>query len=771
MIRTSSALDAAIRGDGRKFETLVTVDFASLRFDSALAVRAENATSGSIPDQIADGFAFYYPNRFFLGRPLPARLFPSVPNIHAGAGYQPRRALQKTHVGYIGPLAGPDGSIEDLVGIRFSPRTIRGFKIVTDPSRIIRDATLTVYADDRSVLAERGIENNESSEILLSFSAVETARRSAYVELEIHRGTPNLRPWILQFSPSLTRTFSADDLISWKIETKRSETKEAAVGRVLIRSLALTLFNSRREFDFYNPDSELYGALQPGLPVEVRLSLAGEDLFASTFYAQSIEAAEDEADVKIKALDLIGFRKDRPIDAAIAESVSAVDAFIFLASRIGLGVESIDERLRSVVLPFFSFSGTVGACLNELCVLTGALCYVSADGLKLVVLRAESMRGRSRYPRRWFSSDEYGKTSVESQDKIPTVVTVQYTALSFDQGDSVSSTFTRRYVDIPVQAYPPEQTVIPTYDRSPGAGLPPGWVFTFEKPANYLRVDFSDSYAWESLEYEAVDNGDGTVTIRVWNFGNTSLDEQLTVAVMARDNAKVIKLMDEDQLVPSRPAEYVAQLESDDIVIRNSPNAPYEFTVELVDKIAITSIVPGNRQKPGQFEYVVEPNSYGCLVRVWNYLATEQTFSVAVYGRRLVESDSAKTMRFRDEEGVRERGEIVKDLSLSGIPSVALAAEIARSSAAYYRAFLSRQTVTPWADPRMEVGDHVAVESMRGYGWVHGIIDEHTLEFASGVSQSYKVLEVRRHNRDCRVVGGATVGDRPGVALEQGDPV
>ncbi len=771
MIRTSEALDAAIRGDGRQFATAVTVDFASLRFDPSLAVLAPNAIDGCIPDQITDGFTFYHRDRFFLGRSLPERLFPSVQNIHASSGYQPRRSFQKSHVGYIGALAGADGSLNDLVGIRFSPRTIRTFKIVTDPSRIIIDATLRIYAADRSVLALREIVGNLTAEIVEAFTATETARKASYIELEIHRGTPSLRPWILLFSPSLVRSFTADDLVNWKIETKRAENKEATIGRVIIRSLSLTLFNAAREFDFYNSDSELYGSLQPGIPVEVRLSLADEDVFSSTFYTQSIESSEDDADVKIKASDLIAFRKDRPIDAAIAESVSAVDAFRYLATRIGLGIKSIDERLRAVVLPLFSYSGTVGSALNSLCIITGALCYVSTDGHQLVVQRAESMRGRSRYPRRWFSADEYSKLASESQDKIPTVVTVQYTTLSFDEGESAEETFTRRYIEIPVQEYPPEQTVVPTYDREPGAGLPPGWEFTIAKPDSYLRVEFSDAFAWESLEYEAEDNGDGTITVKVWNFGNTSLDEQLTVAVMVLDNAKIIKLLDDEQIIPARPAEYGAQIESDDISVRNSPNVPYEFVVELSDKIAITSIVPGNRQKPGQFEYTIEPNSYGCLVKVWNYFATEQTFGVSIYGRRLVESGAAKTLRFRDEEGIRERGEIVKDLTLSGIPSVSLATEIARSSAAFYRSFRARQSITPWADPRMDVGDHVAVESMRGYGWVHGIIDEHSLEFGAGLSQAYKILEVRKHNRDSRVVGGGTVKDRPGVVERKGDPV
>lgn len=762
MIRVDDSIETKILGDNREYQSTIQANWLSLRFDNSVAVLAPNAQTGSIPDQIVEDSLDFDPNRFFLGTRLPARLFPSVANIYAGQGYTPRRVLYKSKVGYIGPLANGAGIVADLIGIRISPRVIQTVQVETAPGRVLVDFTLTVYSQDREILGTREVADNASTSLVFNFP--ELAKPAAYYELSVTRATPGKRLWIIKFSPSLSTIYGPDDIIKWSMAAKKTQNKEATIGRVYIRSLDVTLFNGGRSFDVLNTASRLYRALLPNVELVAQLSLDGVQFPVGTFYAQSWDPPESGAEVTVKAVDLLGKVKDNVLDAQIVDQINAAAAFALVAAKLGLTQNTIEGELSGVVLRHFGLGDTVGNILNELCINTHAVCYMNPQNTGLIVKRMVQLKGRSRYPVRYLGLDEYISAKITAADPNPTVLEVDYTLQQYDQEEVILTSQTRMYSTLPLRTYPPALSIIPTYNREIGAGQAPSWVSApMPKPAGFTRVLFSDSFEWESLEFTWEDLGT-TVQFKVWNFDNDSVDEQLTAQLVGYLPNPNTLISDTSQVVPPRPGDYLAQAVSDDVADRNAANKPYEFAVQLSDKIAISSIVPGNFQRPGLFEFTLEPTAFGCKCRVWNYLNVEQDFQVLIYGRKLTNSETTKTMTLRDETGIRARGEITKPVSLSNMNDDAMARSVASGVQAYYRSFLGKTELEPWSDPRLEIGDLVAVESLRGYGFTPSMVDELTLEYTGTVIQKVTALQTQKHNRDCRMFGGHVLKDRPLIA-------
>ena len=761
MIRTSPAVTEAITGNNRHFTPNISFNFLSFRRDTSVQIYAPNAVNGSITDQIVDAPLPYIRDRLFIGKSAKNKLFPSVLNIHSRGGWHNRRAINKSRVGYIGQKADAAGEVSDTIGIRFAPRGLSFITIQTATVRVITDATITVLDERYNTLFIHEIENNTSENILIPCSTL----GATSIILTVTKSTPSRRLWILTFTPSIIETYANDDIVEFKHELKKTQNRDGSIGRLYIQNLNINLFNRDRKFDFKNTKSPIYNMLRKDVELSASFSLSDTAFRKSlgVFYTDSWEVSEDKATVSIKSVDFLGSIKDEEIFEDILDETNAFDCFMLLASRLSLIQNSIDLSLRDIRLAHYAIQGKVADIINSLCEVSQAICFINPSGSGLVVKSMPTIRGNARYPLRYLSSFDYSKVdSKKASDINPNVLQIEYTLSEYKTNEIILEKQTVMYSDMILHDFPDRYRGVYPPERPIGADVtPPSYVFRFTKPENYIKTDLTDPFFPETLEY-VIDDLTDDITVSVWSFEEEPPDAQLTAAVIGRSSHENILLEKATHTVPRRPASYVApDLSALTIEERNRHNTPEEFEIRLDGKFKINTVFAGNRSAPNFFEYIITRTPRGATVRVWNYLMADQEFALFFYGRSIIESENTKIITIRNDDDIKRHGEVRKTITLSGVASDVAALRIAESIALFYNTFNHSFSIDPWADPRIEISDLIAYESLRGYGYTQGIIEEITTDYRGFITQKFKMIESGKHNRDCRVFGSFVVKDRP----------
>jgi hypothetical protein len=779
MIRTDKATTKVIRGDNRKYRARVTIDYSSLRFDKSVQIFAPHAITGSIPDQIVDAGEMTIPDRLLTGQPAKNKVFPTTHNIYAEGGWRQRRQVNKSLVGYIGLLTDDDGAVVDSTGtitadtlaVRFSSRKLQQITLATHPERIITDAVITVQNTRLETVFEYQIAGNQETRLVIPCNAA----NARTISLTVSKGTPHKRIWISALTPSSVETYNDDDIVDLKLEVKKSQNKNATIGRICLTNITVTLFNKDRTFDFLNTKSPRYGSLRPDVLLQAELLLAGTAFKKNLgqFIVTSWEASEEGATVVIKAIDLIGAVKDVEINEAILDNTTAFDCFHLIAARMGFADNNIEESLKTIGLTLYAVSGKVGDLLNDLCEISQSILRVNDAGTGIIVRRMTTIRGVSRYPIRFFFDNEYSSSDKKGAGgQNPNVLKAEYTIAEYERAEIIdlNTRVEILYGAMPIRTFPSQYHGIDTLERPTGAGVPPSYTNTFLKPDRYVRTEFSDDFFPEYMEFEALDNNlddPDHITVNVWLFEAEDPDAQLTIAPIVYAPTETVLLEKTGNTIPVKPDNYllpdvtITGTDPDSIEARNANNIPYEFEIKLDGKITLSTILPGNRSAPGRFEYIIARTGTGCMVKVWNYLNKAQDFSISLYGKRIIDGKNTKVLTLRDDASIAEHGEIIKSISLDGVASDAIAKSIIQSSARYYQTFSSGFQIIPWADPRIAFGDLIAYQSLRGYGYIEGIIEDMTVTYKGYLEQKVKLAESKKNNRDCRMFGSAIYRDRP----------
>jgi hypothetical protein len=592
--------------------------------------------------------------------------------------------------------------------------------------------------------------------------------------ISITRSTPNKRIWITTFAPAKTESYGDTEIIDLKYESKKTQNKEGSVGRLYIQNLSLTLYNRDRVFDLLNFQSPLFNMLRGGVAVSVALFLE-ESPFTKdlgTFYTTSWEASEDNAAVQIKAVDYLGSVKDEEINEPILDNTSIFACFRTVAERLGLWENTIDPFLSEITLAKFALQGKIGDILDELCALSQSTCQINSSGSGLIVKRLTTIRGTARYPLRYLSTHDYSKSDKKKAGDInPNIITAEYSIAEYEINEIVLRSRQVLYATLPLRDFPAKYRGKDITERPIGAGQPPSIILNeppfFEKPSDYLRAEITDSFLPEYFEYIIYDDDD-IVEVYIWLFEAEDPDAQFTVSIIGKSSHKNILLERATQMIEKRPADYTGPAPGDTPEERNRYNKPQEFEIALSGKFMIAALIPGNKNTPGVFEFAVTKTGAGCKVRVWNYTAAAQEFTISIFGKRVIDSKNTRIIEIRNETDIVREGEIRKKINLSGVADDKIAGDMIRASALFYKTFKNNFSLEPWSDPRFELGDLIAHESQRGYGYTQGVIEEITIDYKGYIDQKLKMLESEKHNRDCRVFSGCVYADRPAMnhALE-----
>ena len=769
MKHVTEQVERIIRGNNRIYDAAVPFSFLSVS-PEAVEIQAPNAVRGSVPDQIVYPYLSHIEDRLFAGREKKRRVFPHAEMFHAGG--KRRRVSNRPYVrvGYVGKKANAAGKVDDTIILYVPAIETKRFTLVTDSSRIINNATVMLQDNNGTHLTQYNIIDNAAARLDFELPCTNVYR----IVLNITKHTANRRIWLIAFYPGFEFTVENQDIISIKQSIKKTENKEASIGRLYIKTLVLTLNNILRTYDAQNKNSPISGFFTTNTSVHARLTLKQQGSSArftynfGTYWITDVKAEEAKPTVQIKAQDYVGSHKTQYLSLGVFDDTDAKHMFGEVARSLSLSPR-IDPSLAQIKLHTFSLNGTASQLLNKLCVLSNAFCSVSLDGTALEVKKITSRHGVIRYPSRYFHLDEYNSSSSDAGfANSPNVINLTYTKDEYEQAQRIKDKKVLLYKNFPVRTYPDKWLLTPLVDRIPGAEQEPSTVLEFTLPDNFSGVEFSDGYVMTVREYATdIDYKAKKITVSLWFFQNAADEDQLTVAVMVKEKPAEITLKTENVQVPARPKEYIIPTGNPlsplytDVLQHNYPNVPVECTVSIKDAVSISRVEIANKFIPRTFEFAYRKTGEGIHIKVWNYTAVPQTLTCIIYGNRLIAGKEAKTISARNEADIQKNGEIIKNLSVGSLASDTVAKDILQSSTYFYRHFFSTGSFSLWADPRVELYDLIACKSLRGYGYTQGIVEELELEYKGALSQKIKTIKTKKHNRDARIFGAYVAADRP----------
>ncbi len=782
MKASTKDIENIIKGNNRTYTASLCFNFLSVKNPESILIKAANSYQGGIPDQIVFPYLFHIQNRLFEGSPESYRAFPNPQNIHSDGNLHRVKKRPYSHIGYIGKRADNNGTVDDSIELFFPSIETKKITLRTNSDRIIKNAKIIAKRHGQEVNSFEIIDNTKS-ELVFDFEN----KNITSLELQITKHTANKRIWIVSFYPGFEFFVDEKDIVKFKHKKKKTENKEGSIGRVYINSIDLTLANTNRIYDELNTQSPVAGHFNSNAILSCVLKLKTPKnrkafyLNLGSFFVREIKNIESSATVTVKAQDYIGLNKNTYIALGIEDETNAHSCFAKIANALNLSASKIDSPLKNIELSRFPLNGQAGSLLNKLAVLTNAFVSVDETGAALIATPMLSRHGAMRYPLRYFLLDEYKQSnSGQKKDKSPNVINLSYNTFEYDGEYQAGKKEVLFYKDLPQLQFPHSLKDVPFTERPVGAGLTPSIVKEYELSSfkKFVTVEFSDPLIPQLLEYETAyeytdDGKPKKTTVSIWNFTEHNEGEQLTVMLMVMEKPHNKLLKKEEFTIPKMPYSYTAPehdpaLNPQDMIKvekRNAKNKPVIFKVEFKEAAKISRVEVANHFVQTKFEFAYYKTAEGIEVKVWNYFKeNEQTVTVNIYGNRLIAGKEKKTITARNESDIQVNGEIEKTIEVGSLASDEIARSVLKSFAFYYRHFTTDIQVQTWADPRLFLYDLIAFKSLRGYGFYQGIIDEVELEYTGALSQKLKIKQTKKHTRDCRVLSGFVLKDRPVIA-------
>ncbi|WP_244951116.1 hypothetical protein [Treponema phagedenis] len=785
MIKTPLSTEQKIRGNNRSYTARIIFSFLSCKVPESIKIFAPNTQTGSVPDQIVYPYLYHIEQRLFIDEEINYRVFPEPYNIHRDNRIHQVKRQPYSHIGYIGKKADHSGSVTDCIKLYLPNTDTKKITIRTNPDRIIKEATVIAKTKNDTEITRYTITNNTRNEIVFPLKA----ENVGILELHVTKHTANKRIWIVSFYPGFEFFVTEKDVVKIKQQKKKTENKEGSIGRLYINSLEIELNNITRMYDDKNSESPIAGFFNANAIVSVALILNTRKnqkpfiLNFGNFFVTDIDTNEQKISVTVKAQDYIGVRKNDYLNLGIGDKTNAYECFAKIANAINLSAIKVDEQLKRVALNRIPLNGNIGSLLNKLCVLTNAFCACDETGSALIATPMLSRHGAIRYPLRYFLLHEY-KSQGGGQTKTlsPNIINLSYATYEYDgeyhAGKKQSYIYNER---IPKREFPQDKIRIPLHERELGAGAEPSATFTILLPDNFEALEFSDPLIPKALEYETIyEYGAQEKPIRaivkVWNFIDRDEGEQFTIIQMIREKPYNTILKTENFIVPKMPRTYIIpekdpslnSADAEAVESRNAHNKPEVFKIDLKDAASFDLIKIENIFKQTQFEFLYRITNEGIEVKAWNYFKENpQTLTVKIYGSRLTPSQFKKTITARNEDDIQVNGEIVKNIEVGALASDDIARDVLQSMSYYYRHFAKDFSVQAWSDPRLMLYDLIAFKSLRGYGFMQGIIDEMEYTYNGALAQKIKIKQTKKHTRDSRALKSFALKDRPVLAKRE----
>lgn len=786
-----------IKRNNRQFKASVIFSFLSVKSPTAIKIKAPNAVDGSVVDKIVFPYLSHIKNRFFINgifaNKFPEvpdeynRVFPNVLNRYGGVpDFVQIEKAEASHVGYIGAMADDNGTVNDTITLWIPNVDIETITLRTNPDRIIKDATIKVYANNQTdtPVKTHKIENNEKEFLLIPLEC----KSATHLELHITKATPNKRIWVVSFFAGFEYALTEKQIVKIKYQQKKSENKEGSIGRLYFNTIDLTLSNIDRIFDKENPKSKIVNYLTTTATFSVVLSMQQDKmqnrfvLDLGVFSVTDFSSKLSEAKATIKGTDFIGSQKDKEISLGIIENKTAYEVFKTVALKLGLEPLGIDPTLKNITYSLLPLNGTVAKVLNQLCSNTNVFC--TTRGNIFVATLLKNKHATLRYPQRYFALNEFKETNAtKTQNLIPNVINLSYSTYEYEDGVFIKEKKVLFYnKEIKQQAKNWETMPLTEYINKvflPEENKPVSYQKTFyagELPKNFHHIELSDDFLYRSFEYkvETKKNDKGkleSITVKIWNYEKRDDTDQCTIFICVKEKPASTIIDTQDFPVYSHADEYIrgAELEfqpnnqndAAEIERRNIPNKPEIFSVETTGDIQVERIEVGNYFLPGFFEFYMTRTEKGVTVKAWNYGDIQQTLTINVYGVRLKKSEQKITIQARNEENIKINGEIVKNISVDGVSDKKSAEEILKTAMKYYKELNGALSDETWSDPRIQLYDFLGFKKLRYPNYSQGIVDEIGLEYAGYLTQKITLRETQKHNRDCRVFGGFVANDRP----------
>ena len=806
MLITSPQSIQIIKKNNRSYTAQIDLELINLNQDTSLATLAEHQRKGSMVEQIVDSDLTYQQHRLHIGMPLGHTLWPNPTMAMPDKDrYRQRTWAAYSLCGYVG-LCNNDSEIEEeRISLRFAIRSFKNLFIHFAADRTPQEYRVEILNKKNQVIWSKNMKNPQTKE------KIETDFKGQAHKIDLiilQRPKSNLRSHLLLMSPSYTIYLDDFDISQFKIDRKKSA-DITSMGCACTASLNMTLFNAKRFYDLANKESPYYQNLREGAVLRVKLTLNNNEnshiqeiLPLGTFYISSWSSHESDAQVKIQAADLLSFTKDRRLYGPLYENISAQRAFETFGQAIGLRSCVIHGNLSQLNLENIAIDGKAGDIIQNLCAQTLSLAEVSPDGKTLIVRQMQGLPALSRYCLRKFDTHEYSNLTENFPRRVNTFH-CNYNLLEFE-GDSegerlMSSEYQQSisYTKMYEQSFPPAEETHPDQedfvaDRFPdswrnkpwarpiGAHAQPSWQGELKIPDRFLRLEFSDEFTYEGLEYQwdYIRGNDGTIIQpakvwwKVWLFQYDNKNDQdkiLTLYTVIKPKSR--EILRHSEAIPERPAAYITppidsenipqEFSENEIRKRNWQNEPYTFTVTTGDKVHIDHIVPQNFYQAGWLEFIIMPTAGGAVIDVWNYSPHSQDFELIVYGRRIRENQQQRKNTISIPHLISEDGKIEQEISLPAACGQQTAENMLKNLAGYMQSVCGEINVQVWSDPRIALTDRLGFLSLRGYANKQGLVEGISLEYDGVLKQKLDLTLVKQVNRDCRVYGGFVISDRP----------
>ncbi|MGL4524877.1 MAG: hypothetical protein ACRCVN_05095 [Spirochaetia bacterium] len=807
MLNANLSCVDAIKKNYRHYSLSASLEMVNLSQDKSVALRADFARWGSAIEQILNTQLDYVENRMHIGMCLGKKIWPAIiASIPHSDGYCPPTYTTSSLCGYIGQHTEDSRKSHgnEVISIRFSQRNLKKICIKFAKNRIPRSFFLQILDKYGKIIWKKVF-----TDALLKIEEwVDLLGNQAQKIQMIITQPPasGLRTHLLVLSPRYPIQWSDRDISECKISRSKTD-KTPSQGSVISSILDLKIFNEQRNFDLANKKSPYYQNLREGASLYLSLQMWDsadhkkilQELLLGVFYIKEWHTSEETAIVQIKASDLIDFSKTRRLYGPLFEKIPAYTAFFTFAQAIGLKSCIIQGKNSHRLLENISLDGKAGEVIQNLCIQTLSFAYVSENGENLIVTEMQGLPAVCRYPLREFGLSDFAEYSEKVASR-PNTFHCQYSLLEFE-GDTegerlLSAGYSPRinYTEMFESSFEksedplgpfffdrfPEDMKNQYWNRPIGADQKISWEGEFATPDRFIRLEFSDEFVYEVLEYQwdYVRDQNGTILLpqrvwwKVWLFqyeSETDIDKVLTLYTVIRP--KVRKLLSHTEMIPACPSEY--KIPKIDMIPnfnihnlaavrqRNSLNEPYVFDVVLSEKTALNQVVPQNYYREGFFEFTLEPYSHGVRIEVWNYSQLIQNFEIDLYGRKIIESEKKYRQTLTIPELVIQDGIIEQEISLPSASNSEIAQLMLKNLASYHQCILGSADLIPWSDPRIGIGDRVSFNSIRNYEKKEALIDGITLEYNGILKQKMSVSLVKKANRDCRVYGGFSLCDRP----------
>ncbi len=353
MITTSQKFIEIVRGNNRKINAKVIIDYSSPDIDQNVEVKTNENNHTSFPNQIVDGKINNY-NFICLDGSW---------TLGDGKVLAPSKSNSNIQMGWWGStLSSSSGyfssTIPEIV-IAFMPRPIRSLKLYGDvvKNEYAVNFNIYLYDENDNVLYTEIVTNN--IDVRWEKTLDNQINNIVKIKYEILKWSKaNTVAKISEIFTSIQETYFDDIIISMNLlEEKEVKNNSLPVGNITSNELTLELSNENKEFS-NNKNSKLYNLIKPNRKVRAYLGIGEEYVPLGMFWTKTWTVLENSLVAKVLCRDRLDILNNTQyINSKVGQNktVYEIATEIFEDAGLSQGEFWIDEELQNIVIPYSYF--------------------------------------------------------------------------------------------------------------------------------------------------------------------------------------------------------------------------------------------------------------------------------------------------------------------------------------------------------------------------------------------------------------------------------